>query len=83
MQRLEISGAVRPLKWSLGVRGLIHSPLQFPLWQSQRNREVLWILAQMVWYGINPLTPNDHYRRRTASLTSKLHFIYLFNKYRY
>ena len=23
MQRLEISGAVRPLQWSLGVKGLI------------------------------------------------------------
>jgi len=23
MQRLEVSGAVRPLKWSLGVKGLI------------------------------------------------------------
>ena len=32
---------------------------------------------------INPLTPNDHYSGRTASLTSKFHFIYLFNKYRY
>jgi len=25
MQRLEVSGAVRPLKWSLGVKGLIVS----------------------------------------------------------
>ena len=26
MQRLEVSGAVRPLQWSLGVKGLIHQP---------------------------------------------------------
>jgi len=25
MQRLEVSGAVRPLPWSLGVKGLINS----------------------------------------------------------
>jgi len=31
---------------------------------------------------INPLTPNDPYRRRTAPLTSKVAF-YIFNKYRY
>ena len=30
---------------------------------------------------INPLTPNDPYMGRTAPLTSKLHFIYLFDKY--
>ena len=31
----------------------------------------------------NPLTPNDHYSGRTAPLTFKVAFIYLFNKYRY
>jgi len=39
-----------------------------------------WLRSKRI---LNPLTPNDHYRRRTASLTSKFHFIYLFNKYRY
>jgi len=34
------------------------------------NRRTLWIL-------INPLTPNDHYRGRTAPLTSKVPF-YIF-----
>jgi hypothetical protein len=32
---------------------------------------------------INPLKPNGPYRARTSPLTSKWHFIYLFNKYRY
>jgi len=33
---------------------------------------------------VNLLTPNVNYSGRTAPLTSiKLHFIYLFNKYRY
>jgi len=33
---------------------------------------------------INSLTPNDPFSGRTAPLTSKsLHFLYLFNKYRY
>ena len=32
---------------------------------------------------IDPLTPNDPYRGRTAPLTSKVEFYILFNKYRY
>ena len=39
---------------------------------------------RIVAQRLNPLTPNDHYSGPTAPLTSKrLHFIYLFNKYRY
>jgi hypothetical protein len=30
MQRLEVSGAVRPLKWTLGVKWLSISPLSRP-----------------------------------------------------
>jgi len=30
MQRLEVDGAVRPLQWSLGVKGLICKEKPFP-----------------------------------------------------
>ena len=32
---------------------------------------------------VNPLAPNDVYIRRTAQLTSRLHYIYLLKKYTY
>jgi len=56
MKRLEVSGAVRPLYGSLGVKGLMNEDA------------ICWI---------NPLTPNDPYRGRTAPLTSKVAF-YIF-----
>ena len=34
-------------------------------------------------FKLNPLTPNETYSGRTAPLTSKVAFIYLFNKYTY
>jgi hypothetical protein len=40
-------------------------------------------VAAVYNYYINPLTPNDPYRGCTATLTSKVAFYVLFNKYRY
>ena len=55
------------------------------------TRKSRWLEEQLLLWSyvnsrntwINPLTPNDHYICRTAPLTSKVAFIYLFNKYSY
>ena len=57
-------------------------------WGETRKNVTIWKKKRgwgdNVIMEINPLMSNDHYSGRTAPLTSKrLHFIYLFNKYRY
>ena len=49
----------RRIAWILRIDP-VHTPPdrtrpQFRIWPAQRHRAVLWILAQMVWYRINPL----------------------------
>ena len=79
-------------KWSLSLRfphqnSVYASPLThtryIPL---PSNSSWFYYPKNIGWVVqiINPLKPNDPYRSRTAPLTSiKLHFIYLFNKFRY
>jgi hypothetical protein len=69
MQRLEVSGAVRPLYGSLRVKGLIYLML-YLVRAVQKKKSV---------HKINPLTPNDPYRGRTAPLTSKRFTLYIYS----
>ena len=62
MQRLEVSGAVRHIHGSLGVKRLRNVVHMFT------------IMRQMV----NPLKPNDLYMSRTAQLTSKRCILYIY-----
>ena len=89
MQRLEVSGAVRSIYGSSGVKRLIH----FSCRKIEAVSVTLFILRRIQRDSIvNRLTPNDPYMGRTeppiygsyrtANLQT-LHFIYLFNKYRY
>jgi len=53
------------------------------------NRIVVWVSENTTQSGtevnegrrnfVNPLTPNDHYRGRTASLTSKRFILYIYS----
>jgi len=40
---------------------------------------VYWLFHWMLLQTINPLTPNDHYRGRTAPLTSKRCILYIYS----
>jgi hypothetical protein len=35
--------------------------------------------TEEIWQILNPLTPNDHYRGRTAPLTSKFCILYIYS----
>jgi len=45
MQHLEVSGAVRPLKWSLGVKWL-----SVRVWSRYRGQSALWLSECYVQY---------------------------------
>ena len=56
-------------------------------WEKSHNRRLKWTVLQSkqkTWYlerhvlNINPLTPNDHYKGRTALLTSKRCILYIY-----
>jgi len=60
MQHLEVSGAVRPLKWSLGVKWLILSHLRHALWPKVSGfQHRWWSNSGLIWVfpPVEHLTP--------------------------
>ena len=60
MQRLEVSGAVRPLKWSLGLKWLKLNTLRFgdktvPLFRlAYAKTTIIYLLAYLFTYLLTP-----------------------------
>ena len=85
------------LKWFTFSKGLLSIPMLWYVlvhWLIERRYisenskfHILSLAKQLIRfeasYCINLLMPNVNYSWRTAPLTSKVAFIYLFNKYRY
>ena len=53
MQRLEVNGAVRPLQWSLGVKGLT-----IPLAKPKQNAEEILKSYEPFLYGVTRCITN-------------------------
>jgi len=70
MQRLEVSGAVRPIYGSLGVKWLI----KLPCYIKEAFQIISWGRCT-----VNRLTPNDPYMGRTAPLTSERCILYTYS----
>ena len=72
MQRLEVSGAIRSIYGSLGVKGL-----KF-FWCAGLHVTVI-SLVFVPCTAFNLLTPNDQYMDRIAPLTSKRWILYIYS----
>jgi len=71
MQRLEVSGAVRPLYGSLGVKGLMSETF----WAHKKwKKNINWCFSLLHGYHSNPTTPKlQHTAQHSFSLLHEYH----------